>query len=328
MKLNILVVTKYKWHSRLKKHNEIKKLMMQGKFSDIRFTTLHTDVGAPEVVDGRITERWFEEHVTKLGKREDYNFVVFQFSEKDGKKWGLDDSIRGSNFIDNDFYGESWVRADEDSIVKFKDGVKLNKYTKVVPHEIAHELKRQDITQLEVHDYDYKNEKHNLDLFYKELGNSKTILDSLKAKLLDLQSQLSKKPVHFFDKQYKITQPFGEKNKIYTKTETHIGTDYATPLKTPIYAPLEGTLTSTQGKETGLTITLETNRGWYQFLHCEFAYPNGTYRKGQLIGYTGNSGTKTTGAHCCVRFWKVTPDVSKLNNTNVSDYLLDVTKIT
>ncbi len=322
-KLSILVVTRHKWSSRLRKHNEIKKLMMQGGFKDIRFTTVHDDLGLPKVTKGKIDPVWFEENVSKRAKREDYNFVIFQFSEREGKNWKLEDGIRGQNIPDHDFYGEAWVCSDEKSIVKFKDGVKVDKYTKVVPHEIAHELKRQDYTDLEIHDYDHKNDKHNIAIFYKDLGTEITLLDKIRV----LKAQLLNTRFPLFDKEYRITQVFGASDPVtYPRTGVHIGTDFATPKVTPIFAPLDGKLTSITAPETGLTLTLETAGGTYQFLHCEYAYPDGAYKRGDRIGYTGNSGSKTTGPHCCVRLWKCKPDISKLSKTNVYDYLEDVTK--
>lgn len=210
---------------------------MQGKFESIDFTTLHKDVGTPTVKDGRIDRDWFEKNISAYAKERGYNYAIFHFSEADGKKWGLDSGLRGSTFNDNDFFGESWVRADEKSTVTFKDGSSRDKYTKVVAHEIAHELKRQDITKLEVHDYDYQNEKNDIEGFYKDLGVYKTLLDRIKeltARLWkpDLQPLVKRKAdevvkeMELLGFPIRITQGFRsieEQDKLYAQGRTTPG---------------------------------------------------------------------------------------------------------
>lgn len=191
MNLNILVVTKYRWTSRIKKHNTIKDILKLGKFKNVSIATIHKDLGTPEIVDGRITQKWFEENISRTAKLQDYDFAIFQFSEKDGRKWGLESGIRGTNFIDDDFFGEAWVCADENSTVKFKDGSERDKYSKTVPHEIAHELKRQGYTTLDIHHYDFKNDINNLEQFYIDF--SKTVLQNLLTKVAALKIELDRK---------------------------------------------------------------------------------------------------------------------------------------
>jgi hypothetical protein len=165
--MKILVVTKYRWRSRLKKHETISNFMKTGGINAI-FSTIHLNVGKPVVTGGRIDPQWYETNIT--ARAQDYDHVIFQFSQKDGKQWGVDSGIRGHNIKDLDSIGESWVCCDEHDIVKFKDGTSRDKYTKTVPHEIAHELKNKGLTHLEVHDFDYKNEINNLEGFYKKLN--------------------------------------------------------------------------------------------------------------------------------------------------------------
>lgn len=151
-------------------------------------------------------------------------------------------------------------------------------------------------------------------------------ITGLQAMVFKLLAMFQQKKTPFFDKPYPITQAFGVYNPIYKQTKHHLGTDYATPLSTIVYAPLDGTLTQNIGIETGLVATLETKQGTYQFLHLGHCAPIGTYKQGNPIGYTGNSGTMSTGAHCCVRLWKSKPDISVLTTTNFTNYLTDVTK--
>ncbi len=190
--MKILVVTKYKWDSRTEKHKEITFLMKTGGITP-QFITKHTDVGNPKVTDGRIDPTWFETYITKpfgFG----YEHIIFQFSKADGKKWGLEDGLRGHNIKDADAIGESWVCCDEHDVVKFKDGSSRNKYTKTVPHEIAHELKNKGVTSLEVHDFDFKNDINNLEGFYKAMGED--VIKRLTAKVQELLKKVTKKQVN------------------------------------------------------------------------------------------------------------------------------------
>lgn len=184
--MKILVITKYRWKSRLKKHETISKLMKTGGIQAI-FSTIHLDVGKPTITDGRIDPQWYETNITKHAQ--DYDHVIFQFSESDGKRWGLDSGLRGVNIKDLDRIGESWVCCDEHSVVKFKDGTERDKYTKTVPHEIAHELKNKGLTKLEIHDFDFKDKINNIEGFYCALKN-KTLIDTLMAKLATLKKSL------------------------------------------------------------------------------------------------------------------------------------------
>ncbi len=188
MKLNILIVSKYHWASRLKKHEEIKRILKLGKFENVTIDTVKKDLKKPEIVNERITEGWFEHNISREAKLQGYDFAIFQFSHADGKRWGIESGVRGTNFIDKDFFGEAWVCSDEDSIIKFRNGTERDKYSKTVPHEIAHELKRQGYTKLDIHDYDYKNTINNLEQFYIEF--SKTVLDNLTHTVIKLSDDL------------------------------------------------------------------------------------------------------------------------------------------
>jgi len=192
MKLNILVITKYKWASRAEKHREAKAILALGGFESVNFTTQIRDVGDPVMNQkGRIEQEWFEKNISREAKAKGYNFIIWQFSRADGKRWGLESRIHGLNFSDGDFYGESWICCDERSVWRFENGQKRNEYPKSVAHEIGHELTRQGLTKLEVHDYDYTRVRNKLESFYMEMSKEqKTALGSLLFKLAQLKREL------------------------------------------------------------------------------------------------------------------------------------------
>ena len=192
MKLNILVITKYKWNTRAEKHREARAILALGGFESVNFTTQIRDVGDPVMNhEGRIDSEWFEQNISREAKAKGYNFIIWQFSRADGKRWGIESRIHGLNFRDGDFYGESWICCDEQSVWKFDDGKKRKEYPKSIAHEIGHELTRQGITKYEVHDYDYTRIRNKIEQFYMNIAKEhSTLLGSLMLKLAELKRQL------------------------------------------------------------------------------------------------------------------------------------------
>lgn len=191
MKYKVLVYTTIKWKTNAKKHQRIAKLMMAGgAFESVTFDIIPYKGSKPKLNGDRIDGDWFEETFSKPAKAKGYNHALFRFSMAQGRRWGIDSGVRAVNIKDGDFFGESWVRSDENSIVRFKDGSKRDRYEKSVPHEIGHELKNQKLTNLEIHDFDYLDEINNIEEFYLQLGkNDMTKIESLKERISNLIKQ-------------------------------------------------------------------------------------------------------------------------------------------
>lgn len=137
----------------------------------------------PEVKDGRITESWFQENLTKDATG--YLGVIFVASEKQADKWGLKDGLRGSHFRDGDGIIECWAASDEKSVIRFKDKSRRDRLPKVVAHELAHGFEELGLTDLDVHKYDYERAINNIEGFYKKLKLEKpTFLEALIAPLV------------------------------------------------------------------------------------------------------------------------------------------------
>lgn len=78
--------------------------------------------------------------------------------------------------------------------------------------------------------------------------------------------------------------------------QPHLGQDYILPQGKPIYAIADGTTKSSIGNQSGNMVTLVTNRGLsvrYMHLSRFVKESNGMVSRGQIIGYTGNTGTST-----------------------------------
>jgi hypothetical protein len=76
----------------------------------------------------------------------------------------------------------------------------------------------------------------------------------------------------------------------------HLGQDYILPTGNPIYAIADGVTKASTGINAGNMVTLVTNRGLsvrYMHLSRFVASSNGNVSRGQIIGYTGNTGTST-----------------------------------
>lgn len=328
----VLIVTTHKdslnWKTLSLKLKAIHKVLNTVKNTTFTVQFLYNDV-TPEVVNGRITHKWFDSFSYPLYK-EGFDFVILHFSGEQKKAWGIDPKLGGSSHTnDGDMVGEAWFWSDEKSVRKGKE-----RFVETCLHEISHLIAKGTKVIDETHAEDKKKntvtrlfKTYDMSLYLKEereIEAKKTLLQKLMDTLKTLQ--FSEKPEPFFKGVFPVTQAFGVANSIYSQTGHHIGTDFGTPLSTLIYAPLSGKLTKSVGKETGTVATLETKQGTYQFLHLGHCAPDGQYEQGHVIGYTGNSGSKTTGPHVCVRLFKGKPDISVLTKDNFRNYLLDVTK--
>lgn len=289
----------------------------------LTFTLIHID--EPKNIVFRIDSdgdkcfnwEWFNKTFPKID-----GGVAFHFNKKYARKWGIKlGGQRDSNHKDVPYF---WLTCDKEKA----KGYDFSNFERLLFHEMSHHWEDLDneygnnLNQDSVHDADYnKKEIHKYHGKVDFLIEKKSLLQKQQEKLKAL---LLEQPAPFLKGQYRITQAFGVFNPIYTQTQHHLGTDFATPLGTLIYAPWEGTLTKSVGKETGIVATLETKYGTYQFLHLGHCAPDGHYTKGHIIGYTGNSGSKTTGPHVCVRKWKGKPDISVLTAQNFKNYLESV----
>lgn len=94
---------------------------------------------------------------------------------------------------------------------------------------------------------------------------------------------------------------FGYKIDPFTEaTKMHEGIDIVAPVGTPIIAPADGVVKSVELKSGfGLSITIDHNYGYSTFYaHCHQAIvlPGQNVKRGEIIGFVGNTG-KSTGPH-------------------------------
>lgn len=102
--------------------------------------------------------------------------------------------------------------------------------------------------------------------------------------------------------EHKITSKFGEKrHPLAQRKAYHRGVDYNVGMGTPIYATADGIVTETQFAKSGYGIKIVIDhKEEYQTLYAHLskitAKEGQKVSKGDLIGYSGNSG-QSTGPH-------------------------------
>ena len=109
---------------------------------------------------------------------------------------------------------------------------------------------------------------------------------------------------------YKCWQEYGKtawaaKHPAWYPDGTHHGIDFGLPAWTPLYAAHDGYLQTyyTSCRGNYVTITKDEYKTIYMHL-SRFAVTSGSQiKRGQLIGYSGNSGTCSSGAHLHFGFY-------------------------
>lgn len=135
----------------------------------------------------------------------------------------------------------------------------------------------------------------------------------------------------FFDKEYPITQKYGENPQTYTMFAVpgHEGIDYGTPNGTPVKAPFDGViLRDTFGdKDYGnFTVVWDKTQNcalWFCHLQDVTTKIGDTVTAGQIIGHTNNTGN-STGPHCHVNFVETDSQGNRLNRDNGKQGFLDL----
>lgn len=99
------------------------------------------------------------------------------------------------------------------------------------------------------------------------------------------------------------------------------GIDYAVPVGTPIPAPAAGTITNTPNNGSGgNTVTIKHGNGMRsQFLHLSKFVPAGSYKQGDIIGYSGGAkgapgSGSSTGPH--IHFHLILANGTRVNPLN------------
>ncbi len=103
---------------------------------------------------------------------------------------------------------------------------------------------------------------------------------------------------------YNSGNPFGffPDWKHYPKTGTHIGTDFVVIVGAPVSAPADGEMFKNEVSPSkgNIGIYIFENKGitWgLELCHLKELPKVGQYKENDIIAYSGNTGSATTGAH-------------------------------
>lgn len=118
------------------------------------------------------------------------------------------------------------------------------------------------------------------------------------------------KPIVDWDK-YERGYKFREKTWY---SQYHLGLDICCPSWTPLYAPFNGVSKDNSFTEGGNVIDFYANGYVFRMMHLAKISKTGEVKEGELIGYTGNSGTLTTGSHLHIDISKNSVQINNINN--------------
>lgn len=252
------------------------------------------------VAGGKVDRAWFNV-LTLYAKKRGYSAVVLHLNEYRAEKLGIKQTLRGST-INDEVIGEMYVVADEHSTIQYDSGREVNRFVKVFLHEMSHWFAELFNQEDKTHYWDYEKECIMLSMSAYEAPHN--ILDRIKTAL---RRERVTAPLADW-KNVRVTQHFGVANKEY-QSGIHAGTDIACAVGTPVYAPTDGAITYVwrNSRTLGNACLYEWhyNGKLYtmRLAHLNAAPKAGTYRRGDVIARTGNTGT-STGPHLHIEVWK------------------------
>lgn len=265
-----------------------------------------------------------------------YRYRVYVMSEKERKAYGITDHLAAYDNVDKDGVLDFYLAVSNVNIKKAREnGFKYN-FTRIFVHECLHgkeqEIGREYLSQTapdRTHDWEAQGRLKDLlteHFKWEEL--------SLKVKLLTIIRDLMIKYnlmktaieedvlLHPVPVAYRkmISQGYGVKDSRYPKTGRHIGIDYAIPVGTPLIAPAKSVVvTSGNHPLLGYYCHLAYEHGGQQWqerwCHLREAPAMGSYFKGGVVAYSGNTGD-STGPHLHREKWRDVVRVDLINKTN------------
>ncbi len=139
-----------------------------------------------------------------------------------------------------------------------------------------------------------------IDKLKKQMYIQTKSYDDIMAMAKDKEALLASMPAIRPVSDYRrLSSGFGPRmHPIYKVRKMHAGTDFSLPTGTPIYATGDGTVVFTRTKFSGYGKHIKIKHGFgYQTLYAhlsEFLVKSGQkVKRGQVIGYSGNSGGST-----------------------------------
>lgn len=289
--------------------------------------------------DGDTKFDWgdFKKHFT--AKAHGYNAVMLHISREEKRKLGI--TVNGSYNRDPDEIFECWIAADEGQRSKHYWGVYFlgrtifwSEWLRLAAHELSgHGFERffYGYRTNFTHDYDYgpadergkRDGPHMLPELikimdattwtetrdrrdataYRLIGILKGILGKLK------NPEIDPAPLYPVDAAYyeHPSQPYGVRTDD-TLSGIHNGLDVACPVGTPLRMMLDGEVTHSfdnpsMGKTVYCRFEYDGQTMYWPFLHLSARVAPGRYKRGDIIGKTGNTGRVIGDGHSHQEHW-------------------------
>lgn len=103
-------------------------------------------------------------------------------------------------------------------------------------------------------------------------------------------------------------------------SDFHLGTDYIVPERTSVFAPRKCEIVKVgMFEQGGKTVHARMSAGKFgrvvmRFMHLSKYAKMGKYEKGDIIGYTGNTGKLTRGPHLHIDISRKKVDIKNISN--------------
>jgi hypothetical protein len=256
-----------------------------------------------------------------------YRYRVYVISDRKRRELGMVDHRAAYDNVDRDGVLDFYMGVDNKPDTKaIKNGFRSD-FARLFIHEALHgkeqEIGREYLAGDRVHDMEAQGRLKELLKEHYTKGSMLTRLLNFKVRLVEVLSKKKSSLIHPIPKPYRISQAYGVPNKLYSATKHHIGTDYAIPVGTPIYAPCDGSI-----EAAGHTLTL----GYFlhyrlpnhimRVLHLRDLPKHGSYKQGDIIGYSGNTGL-SSGPHAHVDLFINKVNLEGINASNFRERTVD-----
>jgi len=305
-----------------------------GDIDVVQFTPEAT-VPTKTYPDGDVKMTWdyFKKRFSNDAFREGYNVICVHTSDKIHKQWGVS-GILGTYQADPDAKMEFYMTADHRERPPKNRTRSLSEFQRMFLHEISHGFERwifgktlygkyetaegKKLNLTHYYDYSVKRiddvfDHYDMSDYRGDYGEiyKQTWMVVLLTKVVELYGQIINELQLPVAKKYwtRVTQEAYNISSYY-RSGIHPGSDHATPIDTPVQAwGNEFTVYKTFNNHKSMGnaayirfIDSKSRARWARVLHLNAPAINGTFKRGEVFAYTGNTGF-STGPHLHIEIW-------------------------